>query len=119
MATNLTVQMEDRPGQLAGMAEALGGAGVNIDGLAADSRGLIHILVEDVGAARQAVEGAGYSVADEKEVLVLDVLDRPGELGSISRRFAEAGINIEVVYPTTTGRLVFGVDDLDKARTLL
>jgi hypothetical protein len=120
MAKDLTVTLEDRPGALADLGEATGGAGVNIEGVSAvttEGRGIIHVLVEDVGAAREALEGAGLEVADERDVLVVEVEDRPGTMGDIARRVADAGVNIELAY-TTFGRvrLVLGVDDLEKAR---
>jgi hypothetical protein len=120
MAKDLTVMLEDRPGALAELGEATGTAGVNIEGVCAvteDGRGGIHILVEDVGAARQALQDAGLDVAEERDVLVVEVEDRPGTMGDVARRMADAGVNIELAY-TTFGRvrLVLGVDDLDKAR---
>jgi hypothetical protein len=120
MAKDLTVTLEDRPGALADLGEATGGAGVNIEGVSAvttEGRGIIHVLVEDVGAAREALEGAGLEVVDERDVLVVEVEDRPGTMGGIARRVADAGVNIELAY-TTFGRvrLVLGVDDLEKAR---
>jgi hypothetical protein len=120
MAKDLTVMLEDRPGALAELGEATGTAGVNIEGVCAvteEGRGVIHILVEDVGAARQALQGAGLDVAEERDVLVVEVEDRPGTMGDVARRMADAGVNIELAY-TTFGRvrLVLGVDDLDKAR---
>jgi hypothetical protein len=120
MAKDLTVMLEDRPGALAELGEATGTAGVNIEGVCAvteEGRGVIHILVEDVGAARQALRGAGLGVAEERDVLVVEVEDRPGTMGDVARRMADAGVNIELAY-TTFGRvrLVLGVDDLDKAR---
>jgi hypothetical protein len=119
MATDLTVQLEDRPGTLAELGEALGSAGVNIDGLCAVTgagRGKIHVLVEDASAARQALEGAGMQVAGEQEVLVLDAQDSPGELGRIARAIADAGANITLAYVAAGTRVVIGADDLDKAR---
>lgn len=117
---DLTVILEDHPGTLAAMGEALGKAGVNIDGLggfAVEGKGMLHILVEDAAAARRALKGAGIEVGEERDVLILDVDDRPGELGKVCRRLANAGVNINLLYPTTGGQLVFGVDDLEKART--
>jgi hypothetical protein len=119
MATDLTVRVEDRPGELARLGEALGGAGVNVDGFSATAtggQGEIHLLVEDAGSARSAVEGAGIQVTGEREVLVVDAPNNPGELGKAARRLADAGVNIEVAFPTADGRLVFGVDDIGKAR---
>jgi hypothetical protein len=120
MAKDLTVMLEDRPGALAELGEATGTAGVNIEGVCAvteDGRGGIHILVEDVGAARQALQDAGLDVAEERDVLVVEVEDRPGTMGDVARRMTDAGVNIELAY-TAFGRvrLVLGVDDLDKAR---
>jgi hypothetical protein len=121
MAKDLTVELENRPGTLAELGEALGNAGVNIEGGAAIAGGAgtapVHILVEDSDGARKALEGAGLSVADERDVIVVDVTDKPGELGGIARRMADAGVNIDLVYLTARGQLVLGVDDLQKARS--
>jgi hypothetical protein len=123
MATDLRVEAEDSPGQLAAIGGELGKAGINIDGFCAavaGGRGVVHLLVDDAGGARQALEGAGYSVAAEKEALVLSsVEDRPGYLGEMSARLAEAGVNIEVAYLGTGTRLVLAVDDLDAAQRAL
>jgi hypothetical protein len=119
MATDLTVRLEDRPGELARLGEALGGAGVNVDGFSATATGgqsEIHLLVKDAASARSALEGAGIQVTDEREALVVDAPNNPGELGKAARRLADAGVNIEVAFPTADGRLVFGVDDIGKAR---
>ena len=119
MMKDLTVILEDRPGTLADMGEALGKAGINIEGscgFPSEGKGIGHILVEDAAAARRALEGVGIEVGDEREVLVLEIEDRPGALGEVGRRIANAGVNIDLVYLATNTRLVIGVDDLDKAR---
>jgi hypothetical protein len=123
MAKDLTVLLEDRPGALADLGEATGRAGINIEGvcaITAEGRGVIHVLLEDVAAAREVLEGAGFEVAEEREVLVVDVEDRPGTMGEVARKVAEAGVNIELAY-TTFGavRLVLGVDDFEQARAAL
>ncbi len=86
MATDLTVILEDRPGELARLGEATGDAGVNILGMCAltgEGKGYIHILVDDKAAetARRALEDADMGVADRREALVVDIEDRPGTLG--------------------------------------
>ena len=119
MMKDLTVILEDRPGTSADMGEALGRAGINIEGscgFACEGKGIAHILVEDAAAARRALEEVGIEVGDEREVLVLEMENRPGALGEVARRIANAGVNIEVVYLATNTRLVIGVDDLEKAR---
>ena len=120
MAKDLTVELEDRPGTLADLGEALGNAGINIEGgagFAIGGRAILHILVEDAAAAGKAIESAGLKASDERDVIAMEVTDKPGELGSIARRMAEAGVNIDLVYLTARGQLVLGVDDLKKARS--
>lgn len=119
MAKDLTVMLEDRPGKLADLGEALGNAGVNIEGLCgvpAEGRGAVHILVEDGAAARRALEAAKFQVDHESDVLVLKLDDRPGELGKVCRKIAKAGVNITLTYLASSTRLVLGVSDLNKAR---
>ncbi|MCK5054138.1 MAG: hypothetical protein KAR65_07655 [Anaerolineales bacterium] len=122
MAKNLTIHLEDRPGALAEMGEALGKSVVNIDGIcgvSCEGAGILHILVEDAAAARSAVEQAGFEVQAERDVLVVNIIDRPGELGNIARKLANAGINLDLLYLTANLDLVIGVDDLDKAQSAL
>lgn len=119
MARDLAIEVEDRPGKLASLGEALGKAGVNIDGLCGigdSAQGIIHILVQDAAAARKAVEAAGFKVKSDNEVLVLDVADRPGAVGALARKIANAGVNVKLVYLATRTRLVVGADNLEKAR---
>jgi hypothetical protein len=125
MATDLTVILEDRPGELARLGEATGAAGVNIEGMCAltgEGKGYIHLLVDDEAApaTRSALEEAGMGVADSREVLVVDIADRPGTLGEMARRFADGAVNIELAYTTFGGvKLVVATDDLDAARAAL
>jgi hypothetical protein len=122
MMKDLTVILEDRPGTLADMGEALGKAGINIEGVSgfpSEGKGVMHVLVEDAAAARRALEEVGIEVGDEREVLVLEIEDRPGALGEVGRRIANAGVNIELVYLATNTRLVIGADDLEKARAVV
>ena len=119
MATDFTITMEDRPGSLAKLGETMGKAGINIEGACAvtgGGKGEIHILVPDASAARSALKAAGVSVTSEREVLVVDAKDRPGELGRISRKLADAGVNIQFFYISTGMKFVIGVDDAKKAK---
>ena len=125
MATDLTIVLRDRPGELARIGEATGQIGVNVLGMAAftgEGRGIIHILVADDVAAktRSALEAADLGVADQREVLVIDLQGRPGTLGELARAHAEANVNIELAYTTFGGiKLVIATDDLDSARAAL
>jgi hypothetical protein len=116
------VKLVDQPGAMAGACEALGAAGVNIEGCCAypaGTAGQLHLLVEDPAAARQALSAAGYEVVQERPVVVHELEDVPGSAGAALRRIADAGANLELVYLATATRLVVGVDDLEAARVAL
>jgi hypothetical protein len=122
MAKNLTISLADRPGILAELGEALGGAGVNIEGFcgyASEGRGTLHVLVEDAAGARRALEEAGFDVEDERDVVVVDVEDRPGAMGVVARRVANADVGLNLGYLATNTRLVLGADDLEGVRRAL
>lgn len=123
MATDLTVILEDQPGELARLGEAAGQDGVNLEGMAAftgDGRGVIHVLVEDAVKARAALDAAEIRIADEREALVVDIQNQPGSLGELSRRLGEANVNIELAYTTFGGvKVVIVTDDMDAARAVL
>lgn len=114
MSTDFTIALEDRPGTLAELGEALAAGGVNIDGLCgfpAGGEGIIHVLVDDADATRRALEGAGLDVRAEREVVVVDCPDEPGAFGERARQVAEAGVNIDLCYLATRTRLVLGGTD--------
>ncbi len=122
MAKDLTVILKDRPGTLGDMGEALGKAGINIEGCCgfrSEGKGVIHILVEDVAAAQRALQQAGFEVRDERPVLILEVENRPGVLEDVTRRIAKVGVNIDLIYIAANTRLVIGADDLGKARSAI
>jgi hypothetical protein len=122
MTTDLTVILADRPGTLADVGEALGKSGINIDGMCGfpcEGKGVLHILVEDAAVARNALEQTGHEVRGEREVLVVEIEDRPGAFGEMARRFADAEVNLDLIYLATNSRLVVGASDLDKARAAL
>lgn len=117
---DLTIVLPDHPGSLAAMGEALGRAGVSIEGGAAfvvAGEGVAHFLVADGDAARQALAAAGIQVGSVRDVLVQRLRqDEPGQLGKLTRRMAEAGVNIEVLYSDHAHQLILVVDDPDKGR---
>ena len=115
---DLSVTLPDQPGGLARLGEALGAAGINIDGLAGvgtGGDGVIHLLVGDGEAARAALQEAGIEASEPSDVLAIAARDQPGELGSRARVVADAGINIQAAYLDTNGNLIMVVDDLEKA----
>ncbi len=120
MAKDLTIILEDRPGTLAEVAEVLGKAGINIEGACgfpSEGKGVLHVLVEDAAGARRALAQTKAKVQGERDVLVMDIQDRAGELGKLTRRIAQAGVNVNLVYLAFRTRVVIGADDINKART--
>jgi len=119
---DLTIRLENRPGALAEMGEALGRAGVSVEGggaFAFDGKGIAHFLFENAVAARKALEEKGITVLEDREVLVQRLKqDQAGQLGKISRMMAEAGVNIEVIYSDHQNQLILVVDDLEKGRAV-
>jgi hypothetical protein len=117
---DLEIILENRPGALADMGETLGRAGVSVEGGGAwvvGGKGVAHFLFDDAAAARRALEAAGIQVLEEREVLVQRLKqDVPGQLGLLTRRMAEAGVNIEVLYSDHNHQLILVVDDLARGR---
>ena len=119
---DLTIHLDDRPGALAEMGEALGRAGVSVEGggvFVTDGVGVAHFLFHDGQAARQALEAVGIRVVEENEVVLLRLRqEEPGQLGKIARRMAEAGVNVRVQYSDHDHQLVLVVDDLERGRAV-
>jgi hypothetical protein len=122
---DVEIELEDRPGALADMGEALGRAGVSIEGggawvvhgCAPGGRGAAHFLFKDGGAARSALEAAGITVLAVRDVVVQRLHQgQPGQLGKLTRRMAEAGVNIAVLYSDHANQLILVVDDVAKGR---
>ena len=125
MATDLEISTADQPGELARIGEALGSAGINIEGvcgLGSGGRGTIHVCVEDAAGARQAIEAAGLSVGAETPAIVTGSIPsagEPGTLGQMAKQLGDAGINIRVLYVATGDRGVLVTDDDARAREIL
>jgi hypothetical protein len=121
MATDLTVVVDDRAGQLAHLGEALGDAGINIEGFCAttqDGIGIVHVLVENAMVAQNALILADLKVEGESDAVVIDLTDeadRPGALGRMAGRVASFGVNISVAYLATRNRGVLVTSDNEKA----
>jgi len=117
---DLTIALDNRPGALAEMGDALGRAGVSIEGGGAfvvNGEGVAHFLFADGQAAQRALEAAGIKVLSVNEVVVQRLKqDQPGQLGKLTRRMAEAGVNIEVLYSDHDHQLILVVDDVAKGR---
>jgi hypothetical protein len=115
MAVDLTIDIENAPGALAEVAAAISDAGVNIAGatcIGAGDRAELHILVPRAEPAKHALAISHLGVTREREVVVVDVEDRPGVLADLTRKIARAGVDLDLVYVATQNRVVFGAADV-------
>ena len=122
MPIDLQVTWPIRPGSLLQTADALGHAGVNIDGACgyeAGQSGVLHVLVADAELARRTLLNAGIEIEAEQPVVVIDVENHPGSGAAVFRRIADAGVSLNLVYTTLDGRLVLGGEDLAALRVAL
>lgn len=125
MATDLTITVDDSPGGLASVGEALGAAGINIEGLLGigmEGRGIIHVCVQDGMGARKALEDAGLKVEGESEAILGDPVagaDKAGTMGPMARGIADAGVNVRAVYLATNSRVVMVTDDNAKVMQMM
>ena len=122
MAVDLAIDIENTPGSLAEVAAAISDAGVNLAAatcVGAGDRAELHILVRHAEAARHALAISHVAVSREREVVVVEVDDRPGVLADLTRRIARAGVDLDLVYVATRNRVVFGAPDLEALRAAL
>jgi hypothetical protein len=122
MAVDLVIELENTPGSLAKVAAAISDAGVNIAAatcLHAGDNAELHILVPHAEAAKHSLSITGLTVSRERDVVIVEVHDRPGELADVTRRIAKAGVNLDLVYVATGNRVVFGSADLDGLKDVL
>jgi hypothetical protein len=122
MATDLVIEIDNEPGALARVAAAVSDAGVNLAAatcVGPGDRAELHILVPHAEPVRHALAITNVAVTREREVVVLNVEDRPGELADIARRVAKEGINLDLVYIATHNRVVLGSPDIDKLKLAL
>lgn len=97
----ITIRTENRVGALADIAELLGGLGVNIDGISAHGEGeegIIRILTNDSRTAMKHLGKLAGVRTKEADIIVVDMPNRPGELGKITRKLANKGVDLESVY---------------------
>jgi hypothetical protein len=122
MAIDLVIDIENTPGALAQVAAAISDAGVNIAAatcVGPGERAELHILVPHAEAVKHALAISHVAVTREREVVVVDVEDRPGVLADLARKIAKAGVNLDLVYVATQNRVVFGAEDLPALRAAL
>ncbi len=118
--TQLTLNLQSKPGVLANVAGVLGQVGIPIEGICAAEtagRGKIRLLVSDLGRAEAALKAAKIRCGREEGVSV-SMENRPGALAEAAQKLAQAKINIKCAYATTGGAghvaVVFTASNLPK-----
>jgi hypothetical protein len=120
-AKALMIRVEDRPGMLGEITSALGARNVNVRALHGSNeqgQGVVRLVVDRLATAKKTLSAHGWTPAEEV-VLEVDVSDRPGALGSVTKRLGDAGVNIKYVFVGphgARGATVFlGVSDMKLA----
>lgn len=125
-----SIYLTDRPGELAGVLEALAAAGAAVTALSVveqNGKGLVRLLGEPEAAVRQVCEGVtdtGAGPVTEVEVLAVGLGDNPGVFREVAVRLAAAGVNVRYAYQSpaqngTPSRCILRVDDADRAESII
>lgn len=125
-----SIYLTDRPGELAGVLEALAAAGAAVTALAVveqNGKGLVRLLGEPEDAVRRVCEGVtdtGAGPVTEVEVLAVGLGDNPGVFREVAVRLAAAAVNVRYAYQApaqngTPSRCILRVDDADKAESII
>lgn len=102
-AKQLSAWIEDRPGTLGQVADALGEAKVSIRAFMAatfDGRGFVRVVVDKPAVARKVFRKHGWETTED-EVVEVRVKDRPGALAEVADRLGEGGVNVLYAYVGT------------------
>jgi hypothetical protein len=122
VTTDLALRLPTRPGTLLQVLEALGHAGINVDGafgVEVGDTGTLHVLVADAELARRALMSNNIEITEERQVVVVPVENRPGGGAVLLRRVADAGVSVDLVYTALDGRLAIGCADIARLRRAL
>ena len=119
------VELQNQPGELARLAEALGERGINITAISAvasGGAGGIGVLTNDEAGTREALSRAGISVR-EIELVSVSLENKPGTLAQVARKLGDAGVNIELLLATGMAgqnvTIALGVDNVEAAQRVV
>ena len=126
VATQLSVMAENKRGALAEICTKLAEKAVNVIGLMAPhqpGRAPVRLVVNDLDAAKKVLDHLGLKYSEES-VLNVRLSDRPGAIGKITRKLADAGVDIHFAYATILkgaghANVIFGVSDVDAASKIV
>lgn len=117
--------VEHKPGELAKVTEALAGRAVNIKAIASEAYGekaSLRVVTNDINTTIKALDESGTKY-EQNDILMISLIDRPGELSKIAKKLGKAKINIESIYiiGQKNGKtdVALVVDDMVKAKERL
>ncbi len=123
----ISVFIENKPGNMVKITDALGNAGVDIRAMSlADTQdfGILRLIVDDTDRAKKALKDAGC-ITSITDVIVAELPDVPGAMTKTVRLLAEHGINIEYIYAFISQEknkkayIVFRIKDTENASKVL
>ena len=122
----ISVFMDNKPGQLSGVMEIIKESGINVRALSlADTKdfGILRIIVHDTEKAVDALKDAGYAVT-VNEIVAITIPDSPGQLSRVLEILGKDNVNLEYLYAFTGASdravsFVLRVNDNDAAATAL
>ncbi len=117
--------VRNQPGELARVTEPLASRAVNIKAIASEileENALLRVVTNDVNTTIKALEESRIEY-EQRDILSVMLIDRPGELSKIAKKLGKAKINIESIYilGQNEGKteVALVVDDMKKASKLL
>jgi hypothetical protein len=117
--------VQDKPGEVARLAEILAKNAVNIRGISTDLgrvKPVIHVITDDEASARKVLKANSLEFM-EKDILIISMSDKPGELAKVTRKLARAGVNVESMFilgqKIPEVQVAVGVDQRERAQELL
>ncbi|WP_019178591.1 hypothetical protein [Methanomassiliicoccus luminyensis] len=123
MTLQFEIRVQNKPGDVARIAEVLSKNSVNIRGISTDMgapQPIIRVVTDDEASARSALKAAKLEFS-ERPVEVVSLPDRPGELAKLARSLSKAGLNIESMYilgntGSSVEEIAVAVDNIERAR---
>ncbi len=119
------IYVQNKPGELARICELLGANGVNIRGISSErgrERSMIKVVTDDEMTAGSVLSRSGLQHS-AREVLIVRLQDKPGELGKAARKLARAMVNVDSLYiigkEAGVTEIALTVDDQKKAGEIL
>jgi hypothetical protein len=127
LAKEIIVSENNKVGILANISKMLADSGINIQGIAGytiDKEAKIMLVTEDNLRSVDAIKKAGYKAVKESEVVMAELINKPGALKSLTAKLAAGGIDLKYAYGTVCsagcpGRIVLSTSDNEKAVALL